>query len=51
MSCKNAVVATACVWTLALAATASAQSALADRIAAGDRTAALAMIAEGAEVK
>jgi len=35
---------------LLLSATVSAQSALADRIAAGDRQAALAMIAEGADV-
>ena len=38
------------VTTLALAATAHAQSSLADRIQAGDRRAALAMIAQGADV-
>jgi ankyrin repeat protein len=44
------IVASAFVIALALATTASAQSALADKIAAGDRKAALAMIAEGADV-
>src|SRR5579862_83279 len=46
----DSVVAASFVMSLLLSATASAQSALADRIAAGDRQAALAMIAEGADV-
>jgi ankyrin repeat protein len=49
-SARRAELAATCVLSLAVAATASAQSALADRIAAGDRRAALAMIADGADV-
>jgi len=48
MSCKRFVA--AFVMSFALAVTAHAQSALADRIQAGDRRAALAMIASGADV-
>ena len=48
MSCKR--FATALVLFLAATATAEAQSALADRIQAGDRAAALAMIARGVEI-
>jgi ankyrin repeat protein len=48
MSCKQFVA--AFVTTLALAASAQAQTTLADRIQSGDRKAALAMIAAGADV-
>jgi ankyrin repeat protein len=48
MSCKRIAAAVAIL--LALSVTAHAQSALADRIQSGDRRAALAMIAQGADV-
>ena len=48
MSCKR--FAAALVLFFAATATAQAQSALADRIQAGDRAAALAMIARGVEI-
>ena len=50
MSCRGPRVVAAFVISCALAGTAHAQSALADRIQSGDRRAALAMIDQGVDV-